>query len=223
MAQRGGSFDRLRVDELTVLVDCLGCSSILALSGTSHAFWDGTYSRAQQGDRVVQVVRDAARIYRAEQLRGLELKVGPDLTGRIPQNWAQPANVKLAPSDVCMIAGLCVFELHGSCVGSIRLLGASALNVSSTLHANRINTLALGKCGPLLLSRLIPFNASLTSANLLSNRFSAESANMLLEVKTKHAILKTLCELTHEETELNLFRKGLGLAMQSSWRPSCQL
>ena len=52
--------------------------------------------------------------------------------------------------------------------------------------------------------------ASLTSVNVLSNKLDVESASMLLKVKAEQPNLRTLCGLTHEETELDLRRKGLG-------------
>ena len=53
-------------------------------------------------------------------------------------------------------------------------------------------------------------NASLTRLNLLSNKLDAESAGMLLKVKAEKPTLRTLCGLTHEETQLDLSSKGLG-------------
>ena len=51
---------------------------------------------------------------------------------------------------------------------------------------------------------------SLTAANLLSNGLDADSASMLLKVKGEKLQLRTLCGLTHEETELHLSYKNLG-------------
>ena len=39
-----------------------------------------------------------------------------------------------------------------------------------------------------------------------------ESATMLLKVKAEKSMLRTLCGLTHEETEINLHSQGLGPA-----------
>ena len=52
--------------------------------------------------------------------------------------------------------------------------------------------------------------ASLTSLNLLQNKLDVESAGMLLKVKAEKPTLRTLCGLTHEETELNFKLNGLG-------------
>ena len=52
--------------------------------------------------------------------------------------------------------------------------------------------------------------ASLTSVNVLSNKLDMESASMLLKVKAEKPNLRTLCELTHEETKLDLSAVGLG-------------
>ena len=51
---------------------------------------------------------------------------------------------------------------------------------------------------------------SLTSLNLLSNKLDVESAGMLLKIKAEKLNLRTLCGLTHEETELHFYNKGLG-------------
>ena len=46
--------------------------------------------------------------------------------------------------------------------------------------------------------------------NVLSNQLDVESADLLLKVKAEKPNLRTLCGLTHEETELNLSYKALG-------------
>ena len=51
---------------------------------------------------------------------------------------------------------------------------------------------------------------SVILVNVLSNRLSMESASLLLKVKTEKPNLRTLCGLTHDETELDLSRRHLG-------------
>ena len=51
--------------------------------------------------------------------------------------------------------------------------------------------------------------ASITSVSLLSNKFDAETAAMLLKVKEEHPKLKTLCGLTHQEKQLDYSNQGL--------------
>ena len=63
----------------------------------------------------------------------------------------------------------------------------------------------LGVASAVVIASLIHGNASLTSLNLLSNKLDVESAGMLLKIKAEKLTLRTLCGLTHEETELNFF------------------
>ena len=53
-------------------------------------------------------------------------------------------------------------------------------------------------------------NASITSVNVLFNGLDMESANLLLKVKAEKPNLRTLCGLTHNETELGLEFRELG-------------
>jgi len=46
--------------------------------------------------------------------------------------------------------------------------------------------------------------------NVLSNQLDVDSADLLLKVKAEKPNLRTLCGLTHEETELDLRSKRLG-------------
>ena len=66
--------------------------------------------------------------------------------------------------------------------------------------------------GASALAPALAANASLTSVNLLANKMDIESATMLLKVKAEKSMLRTLCGLTHEETEINLNSQGLGPA-----------
>ena len=52
--------------------------------------------------------------------------------------------------------------------------------------------------------------ASVTSVNVLSNQLDVDSADLLLKVKAEKPNLRTLCGLTHEETELDLSGQELG-------------
>ena len=52
-------------------------------------------------------------------------------------------------------------------------------------------------------------NASITSVNVLSNRLDVDIADLLLKVKAEKPNLRTLCGLTHEETELDLSNRFL--------------
>ena len=51
---------------------------------------------------------------------------------------------------------------------------------------------------------------SVTSVNVLSNSLDVESADLLLKVKAEKSHLRTLCGLTHTETELDLSHSLLG-------------
>ena len=64
--------------------------------------------------------------------------------------------------------------------------------------------------GPKAIADALGVNASLTSVNVLSNQLGVESADLLLKVKAEKPNLHTLCGLTHDETELNFERAGLG-------------
>ena len=66
--------------------------------------------------------------------------------------------------------------------------------------------------GPKAIADALRVSPSITSVSLLSNKFDAETAAMLLKVKEEHPKLKTLCGLTHQETELDFKNKSLGPA-----------
>ena len=68
-----------------------------------------------------------------------------------------------------------------------------------------------GLAGAKHVADMLCANASVTSVNVLSNGLNVESADLLLTVKAEKPNLRTLCGLTHEETELNLMGKGLGV------------
>ena len=71
----------------------------------------------------------------------------------------------------------------------------------------------LGPASAVVIASLIHDNtAELTSINLLSNVLDIDSATMLLKVKVEKPNLRTLCGLTHEETEIDLSAKHLGPA-----------
>ena len=60
------------------------------------------------------------------------------------------------------------------------------------------------------LLKILVIEASVTSVNVLSNQLDVDSADLLLKVKAEKPNLRTLCGLTHEETELDLSGCGLG-------------
>jgi Ran GTPase-activating protein (RanGAP) involved in mRNA processing and transport len=61
----------------------------------------------------------------------------------------------------------------------------------------------------ILLSSDIPSMESLSSVNLLRNRFGVEQAKALVKIKQSKPTLKTLCGFTLHETELNLSQQFL--------------
>ena len=68
----------------------------------------------------------------------------------------------------------------------------------------------IGVAGGMVIAGLLPAMASVTSVNVLSNQLDVDSADLLLKVKAEKPNLRTLCGLTHEETELDLNYKFLG-------------
>ena len=54
--------------------------------------------------------------------------------------------------------------------------------------------------------------SGLTAVNVLSNQLDSDSASMLLKIKAEKPNLRTLCGLSHEETELDYRAKRLGPA-----------
>ena len=68
----------------------------------------------------------------------------------------------------------------------------------------------LGVKGAKAMAELVSVTASVTSVNVLSNQLDVDSADLLLKVKAEKPNLRTLCGLTHEETELNLWNRSLG-------------
>ena len=63
--------------------------------------------------------------------------------------------------------------------------------------------------GPKAIAEAIRVTTSLTSINLLKNRLGTEAASVLLKVKEEKPMLRTLCGLTHAETELDYNDQGL--------------
>ena len=51
---------------------------------------------------------------------------------------------------------------------------------------------------------------SMTSVTLLANRFDDATVAMLLKLKEEKPTLTTLCGLKPDQTEVNLYAKGLG-------------
>ena len=67
----------------------------------------------------------------------------------------------------------------------------------------------MGPADAILLTADLAVRASVTSVNVLSNGLDVESADLLLKVKAEKPSLRTLCGLTHKETELHLSAKRL--------------
>ena len=76
---------------------------------------------------------------------------------------------------------------------------------SLNLGYNRIS-----QVGVKSVTAMLAVTSSVTSVNVLSNQLNMESADLLLKVKAEKPNLRTLCGLTHDETELDLSRCGLG-------------
>ena len=87
---------------------------------------------------------------------------------------------------------------------------APALAVCPSLTSINLARTSLGVEGVKALVEGGAFRASVTSVNVLSNGLDVESADLLLKVKAEKLNLRTLCGLTHEETELNLRNRRLG-------------
>ena len=68
----------------------------------------------------------------------------------------------------------------------------------------------LGVEGAKATAELVSVMPSPTSLNLLQNKLDVESAGMLVKVKAEKPTLRTLCGLTHQETELDFYNEGLG-------------
>ena len=67
-----------------------------------------------------------------------------------------------------------------------------------------------GPVGAKHVADMLRGHGALTSVSLPGNKFDVETASMLLKVKEEKPNLRTLCGLTHEETELNYVGQGLG-------------
>ena len=62
------------------------------------------------------------------------------------------------------------------------------------------------------LALYMAISASLTSANLLKNKFDANAATMLLTAKQEHPKLTTLCGFKGNETSINFSHNGINSA-----------
>ena len=67
----------------------------------------------------------------------------------------------------------------------------------------------IGYVDAILIANDLAVTASLTSVNVLMNRLDTEAASVLLKVKEEKPMLRTLCGLTHAETELDYSDEGL--------------
>ena len=82
---------------------------------------------------------------------------------------------------------------------------------ADSLTALNLSEKGLGVPEAMVLADLLrSVSASVTSVNVLSNQLDVDSADLLLKVKAEKPNLRTLCGLTHEETELDFRHKGLG-------------
>ena len=66
--------------------------------------------------------------------------------------------------------------------------------------------------GTTALADALRINGGLTSVSLLGNNLNKKAAQMLLQIKAEKPNLRTLCGLTHDETQLNYGNRGLGAA-----------
>ena len=80
---------------------------------------------------------------------------------------------------------------------------APAIRDSASLTLINLFDTNLGPEGAKALAPAIRDSTSLTSIHLLANGFDTEAASMLLKVKEQKPMLRTLCGLTHAETELD--------------------
>ena len=84
------------------------------------------------------------------------------------------------------------------------------LNGTEPVRSLDLSRHKISAASAVVIGLLVGDNASLTSVNVLSNQLGVESADLLLKVKAEKPNLHTLCGLTHDETELNFERAGLG-------------
>ena len=92
---------------------------------------------------------------------------------------------------------------------------AASLELIAAMKGNSMVSIGMMSCelgveGAQAMAELVSVTASITSVNILSNTLDMESTDLLLQVKAEKPNLRTLCGLTHEETELKLFNRGLG-------------
>ena len=135
-----------------------------------------------------------------------------------------PVDAILIASDLSVSASVTELSISGNSIGdegkhaigaavssSMRRLVCDELDLHADATTLDVTRRSLGPGDAALLAGgLRAFMASLTSVNLLSNNLDTESANLLLKVMAEKPNLRTLCGLTHEETELNLECRGLG-------------
>ena len=81
----------------------------------------------------------------------------------------------------------------------------------------------MGPADAILLTADLAVRTSVTSVSLLGNKFDIKSATMLMQIKEGHPKLKTLCGLTHEETQLDYKCHWLGPADAMLLAPELQV
>ena len=89
-------------------------------------------------------------------------------------------------------------------------LKGNASMTSLNLSENNLTDSGRDMTGITAISEALKVTASMTSVNVLSNKLDVDSATILLKVKAEKPSLRTLCGLTHNETELNLRDLGPG-------------
>ena len=140
------------------------------------------------------------------------------------QTTADFSNKNLKPPDAILLVSdlsqagvtgsLTELSIYGNRVGDegVRAIcEAIQSNKETKLASLNFGNTGVGPVGANALAAMVAVTDSLTSVNVLSNNLDGEIADMLLKVKAeKPNHLRTLCGLTHEETELNFFNSGLG-------------
>lgn len=133
----------------------------------------------------------------------------------------QLADAVLAMPTLESFSGIPLKELRADCLTSLDLsdkgLGVTEALVlanlvgfvSKSLTSLNLKGNELGAQGAAALAPAIAASG-LIAANLLANRLDIESAALLLEIKAHRPSLRTLCGLTHNETQLDLERHNLG-------------
>jgi len=142
----------------------------------------------------------------------------------VPESATELKLSGLESGAVVLLAG--VVKLNVS-IEEVNLDGLSLpikkLKGSDPVASLDFSRKGLSSASAIVIACLIRDNASVTSVNLLRNEFDTEAASMLLKVKEQKPMLRTLCGLTHAETELNYQYNGLGPADAMLLAPELQV